>query len=162
MVQENRISLKIPQETLTEVQNAIKVLQVKLLPLLITLSVEERSTLTKMGDKNAMFIRKCKEYMDQNPGLTPQFIDLKEMQVDLDAVEVLRTLSNPVAQISSAIDDSMMLSGSEAYIAALAFYHNVKGADRMNVPGAKTIYEELKKQFAKKSNNIIDISKTEP
>ena len=151
MNNENRISFDIPAEDLEAIKVAIKVLQDKLLPRLVTLSVDERHTLTKMGDKNTAFVEKCKEFIEQNPALAPQYIDLEEMKVDLEAVETLRYLENPIAQISSAIDDSMMLSGSEAYVAALAFYHNVKGATRMNVPGAKNVYEELKKQFTRKS-----------
>jgi len=41
-----------------------------------------------------------------------------------------------------------MLAGSEAYVAALSFYNSVKQAAKLNVPEAKTIYEDLKKRFA--------------
>ncbi|MDF1549516.1 MAG: hypothetical protein P1P88_16945 [Bacteroidales bacterium] len=49
-----------------------------------------------------------------------------------------------------------MLSGSEAYLPALAFYNYIKGATSMNVPGAKDIYEDLKKYFIKKSSKKDD------
>jgi hypothetical protein len=45
------------------------------------------------------------------------------------------------------IDDTMLLSGSEAYIAVLAFYNYLKGAAKMGVPGAKTIFEDLSTRF---------------
>jgi hypothetical protein len=41
----------------------------------------------------------------------------------------------------------MMLAGSEAYIAALAYYNSVKQAAKMNVPGARAIYDDLSKRF---------------
>lgn len=153
MAQENRISFTLSTEDFSEIEAAIKMLQNKLLPHLSTLSSDDRASLIKMGNKNAAFVRKCTEYMEQNPTLAPQYINLKEMNIDLEAVETLRKLLIPIEQISSAIDDSMMLSGSEAYVAALAFYHNVKGATRMNIPGAKNIAEELRKQFIKRSQN---------
>lgn len=45
------------------------------------------------------------------------------------------------------LDDTMMLAGSEAYVAALAFYNAVKGVGRANVPGAALIYEDLRGRF---------------
>lgn len=151
MIQENRISVKIPSEDLTAIRAAIQVLQDKLMPHLVPLSVDERHSLVKMGDKNVAFVSKCKEFIEQNPNLVPQYISVEEIKTDLAAVETLRSLLNPVAQIASALDDSIMLSGSEALVPALSFYHHIKGAARVNVPGAKTILQELKTQFAKKS-----------
>lgn len=150
MNQENKISLHIPAEDLDAINAAIKTLQDKLMPHLVTLTKEERVGLSKMGDKNIAFIEKCKEYIEQNPQLVPQYLNLEEMKVDIEAVATLRMLLNPIGQISSALDDSMMLSGSEAYVAALAFYHYIQGATKMNIPGAKDINDELKKQFVKK------------
>jgi hypothetical protein len=37
--------------------------------------------------------------------------------------------------------------GSEAYHAALAFYHNVQAAAKDDIPGAKAIFEDLKTRF---------------
>ncbi len=160
MDNENRISLKIPEADIVAITNAIKVLQDKLMPHMVILTTEERGSLTKMGDKNTTFVNKCTEFMQQNPSLMPQYVNLEEMKIDLDAVGTLYSFYIPISQLVSAIDDSMMLSGSEAYIAALAFYHNVKGAARANVPGAKNIIDELKKQFTKKSKKKDDNSET--
>jgi hypothetical protein len=41
----------------------------------------------------------------------------------------------------------MLLCGSEAYVPVLAFYSYLKGAAKMNVPGAKTILEDLSDRF---------------
>jgi hypothetical protein len=40
-----------------------------------------------------------------------------------------------------------MVAGSEAYQSSLIFYNSVKMAARQDIPGAKAIYEELKKRF---------------
>jgi hypothetical protein len=45
------------------------------------------------------------------------------------------------------VDDIVLLSGSEAYQAALTFYNYIKFLASRGVPRAKTIYEELQKQF---------------
>jgi hypothetical protein len=50
----------------------------------------------------------------------------------------------------------MTLSGSEAYVASLAFYNSVKQAARINVPGAKAIAEDLKLRFARQGKRITN------
>jgi hypothetical protein len=50
------------------------------------------------------------------------------------------------------VEDSLMLAGSEAYGAALACYQTIKGAARLNVPGAGTIAEELSQRFLMRSS----------
>lgn len=92
MNNDNRISLKIPEGDLTAINAAVKVLQEKLMPYLITLPIEERQMLAKMGDKNTSFISKCTEFMQQNPSLMPQYVSLEEMKIDLDAVGTLYSL----------------------------------------------------------------------
>jgi hypothetical protein len=47
-----------------------------------------------------------------------------------------------------------MVSGSEAFNASLVFYNSAKVAAAQDVPGAKAIYEELKRRFPRgKSKN---------
>ena len=45
------------------------------------------------------------------------------------------------------LDDTMTLSGSEAYGAVLTFYNYIKGAAKSNVPGAQTIFDDLSTRF---------------
>ncbi|MDR2408410.1 MAG: hypothetical protein LBE13_09920 [Bacteroidales bacterium] len=49
--------------------------------------------------------------------------------------------------MKEAVDDTEMTAGSEAYQAALVFYHSVKTAAAPAIPGAKAVYEELKTRF---------------
>ena len=118
---------------------------------LVTLTKDEQGELFRIGDKSIAFINRSYEHIEQNPQLTPDYVNVEEMKVDIDAVETLRKVLNPINLVVSALNDSIMLSGSEANLPALAFYNYIKGAARMNVPGAKAIYEDLKKYFAKKS-----------
>ena len=48
------------------------------------------------------------------------------------------------------LDDTMLLCGSEAYISVLAFYTYLKGAAKMNVPGAKTVFDDLSARFPRR------------
>ncbi len=147
MAQENRISVKITAEDKTAIDNAVKVLETKLKPYLIALTPEERQTLPKAGDKTVAFLNKTKEFMESNPDLIPNFIDKDEFLVDLKAAEDLHVWFSVLNQIVSMLDDSMMLSASEAYMASLSYYGNAKNAAKMNISGAKEVYEELRKRF---------------
>lgn len=44
-------------------------------------------------------------------------------------------------------NDTIMMAGSEAYIAALMYYNSIKRVAAENVPGAKAIYDDLKVRF---------------
>ena len=147
MATDNRISLTLGDEDRSEILDAIAVLQSKLAPLLVELQADERKEMPKMGDKTVAFVTKAAEHGQQNPTFVPAYIDLAEFQKDLDAVETLRGLYHPLAQITKMLDDSILLAGSEAYVAALGIYNSLKGAMRANVPGAALAYEDLRVRF---------------
>ncbi|MCD4795270.1 MAG: hypothetical protein K8R54_18710 [Bacteroidales bacterium] len=147
MAQENLISLNIPEEDKAEIKAAVAVLVGKLLPHLKALSPEERHTLPKAGDKTIAFLEKTKEFFESNGELVPAFIDKDEYYVDLNGMNELHEYHTPINQLASMLNDSMLLTGSEAYVTALAYYKSVKSAAKLNIPGAKEIYEELRKRF---------------
>ena len=74
----------------------------------------------------------------------------EELMIDFKAYNNLIQVYREVEQLCANLDDTVMMSGSEAYMAALAYYHSVKQAAKMNVPNAKSIYEDLKQRFEKK------------
>ncbi len=143
----NAIHLNISPEDLAEIGQAIVVIKTKLLPHLVNLNQDDKQVLPKMGDKTIAFVQKGLMHMEQNPDLVPKYTNIEDLKVDLAAVETLRNMLLPLNQFSDMLNDSLMLSGSEAYIAVLAFYNFVKGAAKSNVPGADVIYNDLKVRF---------------
>jgi hypothetical protein len=57
---------------------------------LINLSVDERRTLNKMGDKSESFCRQTLVLLGQNPQVVPPGLDLAEAQRNLTAPDALR------------------------------------------------------------------------
>ena len=147
MAQQNLVSFQMNDKDLESVRAAIATLKTVLLPQLKTLTPEDRHELPKMGDKTVAFVQKTQEYCKSNPELCPQFMDADAFGVDVKAVETIRTIYNPLLQIVEALDDTMMLSGSEAYAGALMFYNSVKAAQKMNISSAGTIYDDLSSRF---------------
>jgi len=143
MSQPNSVSFEIQSAEETDINNSLSVLNTKLLPLLKTLSAEDRHELPKMGDKTLAFVQKALEHCGKNPDLIPPFLDIAEFKKDVEAVETLRVLHQQLLQITEAVSDTMMLSGSEAYQAALLFYNSTKSAMKSNIQKAETIYNDL-------------------
>ncbi len=155
----NQVSIEIIEDDLKTIQGAINILEQKLKPLLVKISASERQELPKMGAKTLSFVIKATEYAENNPSLVPQFIDLKEVRKDITAVSTLRMLAGPLDTLSDMLNDTMLLAGSEAYSAILAFYGSVKYAARLNQPAAEVIFNDLKRQFPRVSNNKEETEK---
>ncbi len=147
MPQENHISLNIPEADQVEIKAAINVLVVKLLPHLIALTPLQRQTLSKASDKSLAFLEDTKDFFVSNAELVPVFIDKEEYNIDVDGMKTLFEFFTPLNQVTSLLNDTITLESHEAYIVALAFYSSVKSAAKLNIPGAKEVYEELRKRF---------------
>ncbi len=151
MPAENRVSIVITPEDKTAVNQAITTIREKLLPYLIALTPSERKELPKMSDKTIPFVNKALNYAVSNPEFMPPYLQLDELNKDVNAVNALNVFHAQLEQVVTGLDDTMMLAGSEAYIAALSYYNSVKQAAKINVPNAKTIYEDLKERFPQKT-----------
>ncbi len=156
MATENVVSIKISKEDQNKVSKAISDLNNILKPLLISLTSTQRREIPKMGDGTEPFVEKVLDYAQSNPEFAPAYLDIPEASVDFEAVKALTGFYRPLLQLQQQLDDSIMLSGSEAYVAALAYYNSVKIATRMNVPGAKAIYEDLRQRFSRANSRDTD------
>jgi len=86
---QNLISLQLSTTDLAAVDAALKTLEDKFAGL-IDLSIEQRSTVMKMGDKSEAFCRKAVEVLGNNPGVLPVNFNLPEVRRDLAAFDALR------------------------------------------------------------------------
>lgn len=152
MSQENLISTEIPAQTMADILNQLTAVNNSLAGILIfNLTGQDRKELYKLGDKSQAFVEKSLEYASTNPTLVPTYLDLPEGRKDLKLFQDLSTILKQVSTLQRAVEDTMMVAGSEAYDAALVFYASVKGASRVNVPGSEAIFEDLQKRYIAKS-----------
>jgi hypothetical protein len=147
MSKENLVSIQISDADLNTVNEAYKTIQSVLKPYLVTISTEERKTLPKMNEKTLPFVKKVMEYMVSHSEFSPSYVNPDEMKKDVTAFETLNKIGSPLEELSTAITDTTILAGSEAYIASLAYYNSVKQAVKMNQASAKVIFEDLKTKF---------------
>jgi hypothetical protein len=132
---------------LEDAQTKVEAVITALLTYVTPLTPEERQTIPKMADKTIAFGGKAYDFAVANPSLRPSFLNMTNFQADIKDSTNLRTLANSVRQLFDMISDTEKVAGSEAYLAALGFYNNVKLLASQNVPGAQTVYSELKERF---------------
>jgi hypothetical protein len=142
----------IPTAVLAKAQKGIDEILSSLKPYLVALTPAERHGLPKMGQKTLIFVEKSHDYAKRNPNIVPPFLDMKEFDEDFADAHGLWGLLNSVRQLEEGLDDTEMAAGSEAFKSSLAVYNCAKTAAKMDVPGAKAIYEELKTRFPRGSH----------
>jgi len=154
----NRISLNLPDELVAQVKQHFTDANDLVSSSLINLSPEESKALPKLGDKSYSFVTKALEYMNVQGTPMPPYVNGEELAIDLKAYDTLRQILQTVVPLVDRLNDSMAISGSEAYVAALSFYNYIKGAAKAGVPGAQTIYDDLSARFqgrpAKKAEKV--------
>lgn len=148
---ENRISYEIPAEDLILIKDAIAVLQAKLDPNLISLSVDERRELNKMGEASRPFVGKTIEYVDTNPEFKSPYNNVEEMKKDWTLINQLGPIYNVLNQIVSNIDDTLMEAGAEVLDQANKYYGSVQIAAKDGMANSKKVYEDLAVRYEKRS-----------
>lgn len=156
MSQENLISTTIPAETLAAINTNLNAINTALAnTLLFNLTADERKAMRVMGDKSIAFVQKALEYAENNQALIPTYLDIPEAKKDFALAHDLYGILQQINTLQRAVEDTMMVAGSEAYDAALIFYNSVKGASRVNVPGSEAIYNDLQQRFAVKPQKAV-------
>jgi len=149
----NLISYELTQERVDEIRNKIAELN-KLLDFTIVLTPDERSILPVMGDKTVAFVEKSLEMAKNNPQLLPPYLDVPELQRDLSTAKQINPLISELEIVLAKLNDTSLAAGSEAYSAALVFYNTVKSAQKTNVSGAESLYNELKQRFPGRPKSV--------
>ncbi len=146
----NKISITIPAADLKAIKDAVAVLQVKLAPILIALTAQQRKERNKMGESSKPFVEKVLEFAGSNPEFLPAFASQPEMQKDWKAHSELGPVFNIMNQITSNLDDTLLELGSDLMKPANAYYKSVQMGVQMDVPNAKPINDNLKIRYEQK------------
>lgn len=160
ILMENKISFILTDQEKTLIGQHITGIASILGPKLITLKVAERKSLAKMKDGRVAFVKKAIFHGKSKPLIVPQFANLSELEIDFNAVDILNNFYIPLATILSQISDSMMLSGVEAFQMARTIYTMSEMGAKLNIPGAKEAYEDLKVLFERAAKEDKDDDST--
>lgn len=151
MTNQNQISVEIPQTVIDRVTGNLQECRTLLAPFLQGLTLEERMSLFKMGDKTVATVQKVKSYMDTNPEFIPAYMNQAEFLKDEKLVSQLSPIVNLATQIAVDAEDTVMLAGSEAIHSALLYYGTVREAYTKGVVTAKPVYDDLVQRFTRRN-----------
>lgn len=122
------IALDISDADWTAIDAALTTLEDKLGAKLLDLTMEQRSRLTKMGDKSEAFCRQALVTGRQNAGKLPTdtAADLTAEEADLAALDKLRPRLARLTALTEKADDSEVATGSDITVFSLTLYGILK------------------------------------
>lgn len=147
---ENRIAVTLSDADRDAVLQLIQDIRAKL-PFLIDLTIEERQSLAKMGDKRRSFVSNALALAEQDDSYLPRSFDIPEMRKDVELTQNLYPISVALTQLAELIDDTYTLAGSEAYAGGLVVYQSATRNGRGS--GLNELVDALGKSFARKSKD---------
>jgi hypothetical protein len=154
MSTQDQISTEIPAAVIEKVLKALQESKAALTPYLHALTDVEKRALFKMGDKTIATVQKVRSYVETNPEFVPTYMDKAEFLKDEAVAEQLSPVVSLAEQLVADVQDTITLAGSEALLAAMLYYGQVKEAYKKGIPASKPIYEDLSKRFAKRSGKL--------
>jgi len=119
------------------------------LPFLIDISIEQRISLPKMGDKSRAFVSKAVEVAAQNPDFLPRSFDVDEMRRHVALFEALQPIALRLTRLQELVDDTQLATGSEAYTDALTVYNYARNSGKGQA--LDTVVDEMGRRFARKA-----------
>ena len=143
----NRINITATPAQVTAVKTAFQTIATNL-PFLIGLTKEERSSLPAIDVNNKAFTEDAINIGVNNASLFPAYLSVANMQNDLTLFTQLDEILFIAKQLVEKIEDTQLLSGSEAYTNGLMLYKLIGASADAGVPGADTLYDQLKTRFA--------------
>ena len=153
---------KIPADVFQNAQLKLNELVKMFEPYLVVLTPEERQTLTKNGTGSFEFVKLSHELAVEYPELFPSFIKTAIFREEFFTAHELFIFARKIEQLKNNLNDTEMLAGSRALDVAMTFYQTVKIAARRDIPGARTIFEELKPAFPYRSRKRKKRKSAEP
>ncbi len=146
----NQISMIMAEEAKVQVIDLLKQIT-DLMPFLTGLTPEQRKRLPKIEKRNKSFVQDVEAVIKNDASLLPSYVKPDEMSKDLELYEQLEELLTPLTYLCDRVRDTQMLAGSEAYTQALMVYNMIKAANKAGLPGANSLYNQLKGRFDRSS-----------
>lgn len=144
-----RISDTLAASAIAAILGAIATIR-RNLPFLVALSPADRMKMLKLGPKSVKFVSEVRKLAAAHPEMVPSAIDYPEFAKDADLVEALGQFQLELTQVSEAVEDTLMVAGSEALGSALVLYGILQSSARA-VPGLDDTMKELGRRFQKRS-----------
>jgi hypothetical protein len=107
----------------------------------------ERLRLFGSGIKRYGFIDLVSDTAAAQPEFAPQFMDPAKLKETIREIETLRNMLALLQALEIQTNNLLLIKGDKAYRDSLAYYKSAAIAARQAIPGAETIYQQLKAFF---------------
>jgi hypothetical protein len=142
----NRLNVTMTAAQVTAVKTALQTIATNM-PFLIGLTTEERIAIPKINVNNKAFTEDAINAVVNNGGILPSYISAAGMQSDYQLFTQLDELLGLMRQLVEKAEDTQMLAGSEAFVAALSSYKLFGAAADAGLVGADAIVDSLRQRF---------------
>lgn len=143
---QNIASLNLSAEQLTAVDAALTALETALSGL-IALSIPQKRSLRKMGEKSEAFCRQALRVLAQNPQIVPPNLASSGAVEDLAALDQLRPRLVRLTRLAEKAADTDIALGSDVMAASLQVYNLLKTSSEGE--GLIALRKELGLRFVK-------------
>jgi hypothetical protein len=145
---QNIASLNLTDEQLVAVDASLSELEAQLAGL-VALTVPQKRSLRKMGEKSEAFCRQAMLLLSQNPELVPANVVAARPVEDLATLDRLRPRLLRIRRLAERVSDTDTALGSDVMVASLAVYGQLKltGASE----GLQSLRRDLGMRFTKTS-----------
>lgn len=123
------------------------------MPFLVNLTTNERKRLFKFGKRYPRLLDRAIELSTMSPQFYPPFLNPDDMRKDHELWKQMAIIEALAESLLESIQDTRAALRSESIGAARAFYELSKRAALNNVPGADTVYEDLRISFQDRGGN---------
>ncbi|UAY52944.1 T9SS type A sorting domain-containing protein [Ferruginibacter albus] len=132
MALDNLISIEITDEQMKTINDALTIIEDALAAQLVNLTPKQRQSHARVRYEMEIWVQKANSYMDNNPPLVPNYIDIDENRKDLSAHTKLNPFIDRIEKLLQSVLDTNLLLGTDLYNNAMSFYRSLKMAARSN------------------------------
>jgi uncharacterized circularly permuted ATP-grasp superfamily protein len=147
----NLISIEFTDAELTQMDQALLILETIFKDKAVQFTPKESQKYGKLGDETENWVNMIYTDTETATDLVPQFVDRTEWAKDEKVRNQLSKRSTRLENIATQIADTNRLVGFDIYQTCRSVYNNTKYLSTQNIPGAKAYYEKWSTQFKGKN-----------
>jgi len=143
----NVISSEINPKSVKEILDMIKAIKAKM-PYLNDIDSSSQLLLPKLQEEQVPFVSKCLSHAKNVSAIAPSYIDIDEFEKALNSFNELKAVLHSLKTLTEMVENTIAVSGSDAYVAAVSIFNSVKKqANNNSIPQINSIHFDLTKSF---------------
>jgi hypothetical protein len=144
MKKNNEKAVRIPDETIADLNKACEILEQAVDVHGVTFTPNERKSTQSTGAKRSPFVKSAREFASSNSKLLPGFVDIEEFVAHCDNLDVTTQLVTRLEGIIRQFKDIAIYEGNKALEPSNECLAAAARAVKRNVPGAEHALNKMR------------------